>query len=936
MRAVSRSLVGRKSELERLQAALESARTGAAVVVVAGEAGIGKTRLLATFLDGARDQGARVLVGTCASTADAGVAFAPLADALARLLREDQRAADAWAPSVRSALAPLLPGARLETNAAPAILDHALPEAIRSLAGPPLILAIEDVHWADVSTRRVLDRLARSAGCPGLLLLVTARTGDPAVRADTAAWLDAIAALAGTAVVDLAGLDTAAVTALAQDVLGAPPSPAVAARLARAEGNPLFAEQLLEQPDDAVPATVRQLAAARAARLPGTVQRVLRAAAVLAASSTVLAEKDVGALTGLDLDAVAVALRRGVAAGLLSAGRAGVQFRHSLLRDAVEEGLLPSERAHLHSLAAARLESAGSEVTVLARAAYHRAAAGEGRPAVAALRRAGRAQRSILALPEAAYHYEQAVDIVDAERIELDDQADFLEEAAAALYLGTHDARAPELARRALAFLRPSEQRRRARLHLLAGEATWGSRSDASAALAEVEAGIAVAGSETPAAVLAGRARFLMLLERWRDAEREAAVAVEAGRHEGDLSAVASALVTRGNCMTWVGDPVCGLRLMRAGRRVASRCGDVVSVGRSYVNRLEAMRHLGLLERSAVEGKEGIRAGRELGLDHSVVPAMAHILVLSLADLGRCGEADEVLEQAGPAVSANLSWRLAEARGRLALARGDVAAALLAAEEAMAHLVEEAQVLEPCLTLRAEALLEAGRPAQALEDAERAVQSLAGARDLERVPRALWLAARAAAASGTQLSPALLHLAHELEARSLMPELAAYRTLASAELSAGAGAIAAWRDAEAAWLRVGSRPRRLYATLRLAHAELATGSRAAGRARLREAHAAASDAGFEGLERAAVDVAHRSRVALGPARTETRPAGLTPRELDVLRLLAVGRSNRQIAADLFISENTTEVHVSRVLSKLGLSRRAEAAAYAHAHHLIDA
>jgi DNA-binding NarL/FixJ family response regulator len=75
-------------------------------------------------------------------------------------------------------------------------------------------------------------------------------------------------------------------------------------------------------------------------------------------------------------------------------------------------------------------------------------------------------------------------------------------------------------------------------------------------------------------------------------------------------------------------------------------------------------------------------------------------------------------------------------------------------------------------------------------------------------------------------------------------------------------------------------------------------------------------------------------MALGPARIETRPAGLTPRELDVLRLLAVGHSNRQIAADLFISENTTEVHVSRVLSKLGLSRRAEAAAYAHAHHLL--
>lgn len=931
-------MVGREAELSALGVLLDASRDETALALITGEAGIGKTRVLHAFVDSARARGARVLIGGCASTASAGVAYAPLADALGRMLRDDPSAVEAWTPAIQAALAPLLPNLQPQGPGTAVPIENAIPEALRTLTGPPLLLALEDIHWADASTRRVLERLARSAGGAGLVLVATARTGEPGLRSEVARWLMSLREVPGALALELEPLDDRAIRSLAQDVLGAPPSPALAERLRRAEGNPLFAEQLLQETSNAVPATIRDLAAARAAFLPGVAQRVLRAASVLGASASLVDEADVGALTGLDPDVVADALRSGAAAGLLVTRPTGARFRHALLRDAIEDDLLPLERRRLHTAAADRLEASRADVTVAARVAYHRVAAGDSARAVSALRRAGAAQRAILALPEAALHYMKAVSIVDAEGIQVDDLVEFLEEAAAAIYLGNHDAVAIDLAHRALALLAANgEVVRRARLHLLAGEARWANAADATAALQELDAALRIAGDHTPANVLAGRARFLMLLDRWDEVEVASQAAVEAGRREDDLFAVASALVTRGVALQWLGAPQRGLRLMRAGRRVAAARGDVVSVGRSYVNRSEALRSVGLLERSVGEARAGLRSSVELGTDVTIGPAITCNLVLSLADLGRWEEAERVLDQARPASVANVGQRLGEARGRLALARGDTSGALEASELLLEYLSDEAQVLEPCLTLRAEALLEAGRPAEALAAAEEALRRLIDLDDLNRAPRALWLACRSATTQrprSARISASAELVFEALRKRRLMPELAAYLALAEAERSGGEQTAAAWLAADAAWTAIGAVPRMLYARLRLAEAELAGLGREAGRTRLREVHSHAISGGFGGVERAATALARRARLTLEPRPSGQLPFGLTGRELDVLRLLASGHSNRQIAAELFISVNTTEVHVSRVLSKLGVARRTEAVAIAHRHGLF--
>jgi DNA-binding NarL/FixJ family response regulator len=127
------------------------------------------------------------------------------------------------------------------------------------------------------------------------------------------------------------------------------------------------------------------------------------------------------------------------------------------------------------------------------------------------------------------------------------------------------------------------------------------------------------------------------------------------------------------------------------------------------------------------------------------------------------------------------------------------------------------------------------------------------------------------------------------------------------------------------------------ALFRAAEATLVTGvDRGAAAERLRRASAIASDLGARPLHEAAGLLARRARVAVGDAPTAatTTAAGLTARELEVLRLVAAGLSNARIANELFISPKTASVHVSNIMAKLGVTSRGEAAAAAHERRLL--
>jgi DNA-binding CsgD family transcriptional regulator len=159
--------------------------------------------------------------------------------------------------------------------------------------------------------------------------------------------------------------------------------------------------------------------------------------------------------------------------------------------------------------------------------------------------------------------------------------------------------------------------------------------------------------------------------------------------------------------------------------------------------------------------------------------------------------------------------------------------------------------------------------------------------------------------------------------------------LADVELAraAGGSSPARWRDVGDAWQRAQRLPHVAYARWREAQARLQGGEgAAAAEVPLREAHSIAATLRYVPMLAALEALARRARIEIGaPTDEASSPfdrVGLTAREREVLDLVAAGRTNRQIADELFISTKTASVHVSNILAKLGVSNRGEAAARA--------
>jgi DNA-binding CsgD family transcriptional regulator len=394
---------------------------------------------------------------------------------------------------------------------------------------------------------------------------------------------------------------------------------------------------------------------------------------------------------------------------------------------------------------------------------------------------------------------------------------------------------------------------------------------------------------------------------------------------------------------------------------------------------------MGQHELAAAVARDGITAAREYGLDRTSGAVLAINLAEPLVSLGRWDEAAEVIERAlqllPPRLSRSSLWRLS---GDMALARGDLAAAaefMALIKAALKHTRYKDEHQLPRARLESELRLAQERPAEAIAVAEDALERF----DLLRSPRYAWplltAAARACAAAAAAGDRALLTGAMALRERlrttagKLTAEGLAQRahqlTFAAEVMSAGrspGGPAAghdvradtragpapaahpdvpstAWDDAALAW-EVAGQPYPLAAALfRAAEAALSAGDRDSARTRLRRAGSLAGELGARPLGGDIARLARRARISLAPAgepdgapghaQVPGPPLGLTAREYDVLRLIAAGQSNREIAGELFISIKTASVHVSNILGKLGVASRGEAAAKAHSLRLFD-
>nr|WP_309227311.1 AAA family ATPase [Micromonospora thermarum] len=975
-RAACSVLVGRQRELAALRDALARARAGEpTTVLVGGEAGVGKTRLLDEF--GGVADGSRLLVGQCLELGEAGLPFAPIAAALRAVLRRD---GPAVFDGYEAEFARLLPElARGPLGAAPPPVSDAprgylfdlVAELFARLADEqPLVLVIEDLHWADRSTRDLIGFLVRAARADRLLLVCTYRSDELHRGHPLRPFLAELDRARGVERIELGRLDRDGTGAVLAGLLGAEPAArAVDDIHDRTQGNPLFIEELAAAGDPigcaALPETLRDLLLARVDQLPEPAQRVLR---IAAAGGTRFAHELLAEVAGLPDAELEDALRAAVAAQLVVADPEGdYEFRHALVREAVHDELLPGEHARLHARWAAAIEAQPRLVAAgraPAEIAHHWYAAHDHPRALAAARTAACAAADRYAYAEQSRLLERALELWElvpdaADRLGMDHLALLEETIAAATTAGDYQ-RALTLTRAALAEVDgTAEPLRAARLLDRRGRmlAMLG-KSDGAAELREAYR-LAAGAPDGPHRLhlLADVAAHVARVDRAEGALLAAdvlAAARAAGADSAELPVQLAMLRRADNA------PDLGLAELRRSEALARAAGTAPALVSALVHISDVLFELGRYEESARAAADGVTEARRVGISRSTGAYLLSNRAEALLALGRWAEAGEVLADAAridpPGVTGSHWLQLCAA---LRLAQGHPAAdetigrSLSFLTKPYLHPHQRLPLIE----LRLEAALAADDRPEARRAAEAALADSSIA-DHPRYGRPVLTAlARAARHVGDDdLAARTAALAATVPVR--FPAERAHAAQVAATLSAsiptagvdgpgdgdtrpvivpaaraaveagGADALTRWRAAVAAWRADGQPYPLARALLALAEAAAATGERDEVAAAVAEAAALADRLGAASLAEQAATLARR--VGLRGA-TRGRPGAdlLTEREREVLRLVAEGHSNSRIAEELFISPKTASVHVSRIIAKLDVHNRVEAAALAH-------
>lgn len=991
-RLTSERFVGRATELSELElAARQAAACQPAVVLLGGDSGVGKTRLVGELERRLAGAGTLVLRGESIEQGDEELPYAPLTSALRPLVRARHPALGELSAGSRAQLAALLPGLEDAVPAEPRAerpgqlrLFEAVLELIDLLSQEqPVTLILEDMHWADRSTSTFISFLARGMRQERVMGLLTYRTDELHRRHPLRPLLAELERLENVRRIDLQPFDRAELTEVLGDILGSPPGEAVVERLyARSEGNALFTEELVAAGRDgrgAAPQSLRDAFLLRVERLSPEAQRAARAIA----AGRRLDESMIAAVTGLDVPVLQAALRDAVSEQVLATsdrddGR--LRFRHALLREAVYDDLLPGERADLHLALAQALEerrAAGEHDPGLAgEMAHHYAAAGEQPAALRASVEAALAARDVHAYGEVAQLAERALElwprVPGAEQLIPLDHVDVLSLAADAYRVTGDRQRAEVLLGRAIEEVAPeSDPRRHARLLARLARVQWSlNRGPASVETAQRALALlpeAEAGPER-ASLMAWLARIRFLRGRFRDAIADGELALAAALEAGDKLTEGEVRNTLGMAQVVLGQVEQGCEELRKAIAIAREAEDPDDLGTAYSNLAEMLNLSGRTTEALGVAQEGLdlvppRLLRSYDWMRLTVAQLA-------SDAGQWQLAKDELRKAHRRpIGVLLIFRLLR-EAELALGVGD--------EERAASCLEEA---EPLVATSSEPQWIGGFAALSGElwrrrrDLARARAAIDAALDrIELCTDDVMRIARVSAA-GARVEADIAQRARDLREREQErdavararihvrrlaaaaqeggPVERAWHAVGKAELGHARGKDDAklWLAAAEAWEAIERPYEAALSHWRAAEAHAQAERRPEATAAAQAALESAGRLGSRWLEREVRGLAARARLELDGAAMASAgdaggagaggadgaapedPFGLTPRERQVLALIAEGATNRQIGAALFMAEKTASVHVSRILAKLGVHTRTQAAAVAHRLHL---
>lgn len=967
-------LFARGDELATLRDALDRARSGRpAAILISGDAGVGKSRLLQEFNATAGD-GALAVTGHCLDTADSALPYLPFAEAVGTLARRRPDVVEA-----HPGLAPLLPGRphSSEGELGRLGLFEAFSAAVaEAAASEPLVLTVEDLHWADRSSRDLLAFLTSRLTDQPVLILGTYRSDALHRSHPLRPLLAELVRLPAVERLHLEPFDPQSAAHFVRELNAGLSEAAVAKIAAASEGNAFLAEELAAAETHTVTFELAEVLLSRLERLPETAQQVVRLASAMgrlftyqrlnAAAWSLLDETGIKSERELD-QALRAAISHGI---IVQKSPDTYAFRHALLGEAVYTDLLPGERSRYHQRIAESLAS-DARKGAAAELAHHAHESGDLPTALAASVKAAHEADDLAAPAESLLHFERALRLLDSvpeterpqgcSELRLTMGAGAQAEASGEFKRAlSYSSAAVALADREGDRLQAAATRRKYAKHLLVME---GNEEDAHRVAQEAWELIA---DDPPHAT---KAWIQATLARTHHATREHEASAEWARRaietadalEGPgahIAAKADALISAGSAhFRQGGDDEETLRFHEQARELLHgtpwhevELRSHFSTGLIHLEKARIASALAEFDRGMARARDTGHKWSAYGTETAVRQVICNYM------LGHWDAADAAAAMAVSVVPGVVMTRLTAAALLVDVARGRFAAA----DRRLAYLADRWQVDGQVLALAGLCGVELerwrGRPAEAVAAAERAVERLeslwayhlagvsvcvmgvAAAADLTQRSRQDGdpAAAKEAAAAGERLAERGRHLLRHGRPLSgtLGPEGRAWALALEAEAARldGEGDPDRWRAVIDAFAYAetghGEPYRQAYARWRLAEALLGRGGaedRAEAAEQLAEAGKAAERLGAAPLLKQARALSSRARLTI--AAPSAGP--LTPRELGVLRLVATGLTNRQIGAELYISEKTVSVHLSRAMAKLGAANRAEAVSTAH-------